>query len=561
MARLLAVLVLCSLPANAAVQVWIAGESEKVRPLATPPSSPRTRIELAAAGGECVGAQIVVRSDVPLRELTASGDALRSDAKANVQLDLFRVATIDLEHATGPDGTAGEWPDALIPVRDPLLNERRRAFPVAVPAARAQAIFVESCPARATRGKYLGAVQLQWKTRKGRGSATIPVDLRMRAFDLPATPALPTAFGFSGYSAIKGHGKPYEDRIELTRLYNTIALRRGITLSGGTQEPPDWSPSGDGVQIDWTSYDAEVAPFLDGTALPSGTRWTSVEMREPPKLTRSQRKSWRRAWVEHFRARGWLDRLFFYVFDEPPVSEFPAVEKRAHEIREDAPEIRRLLTTSYSAELPSINLWTVPINCLDVTSIACTRPVPRSRYQGLWWYQACLSHACGPYPERDRGEFIGWPSYSIDMPATAARTMAWLAFANRISGELYFDVVYGYHETDPWISQWAFAGNGDGTLYYPGTVARIGGQHDVPVESLRILQIQRGLQDHAYLTLCARLGDPRFAEAEARAIAPSFRGWARDPAAYATARERLARRIEQLSSGQGTGALGLGRAE
>ena len=235
------------------------------------------------------------------------------------------------------------------------------------------------------------------------------------------------------------------------------------------------------------------------------------------------------------------------------------MEKRAHEFQEDAPEVRRLVTTSYSAELPSISLWCAPMNCLDVTWKVCTRSVPRTRYQSLWWYQSCVSHACGPYPPADRGEFVGWPTYSIDAPGTAARSMAWLAFANAISGELYYDVVYGYHETDPWVSQWAFAGNGDGTLYYPGTVARIGGQHDTPVESLRIVQISRGLQDHAYLTLCAQLGDQRFAEREARAMAPSLRGWARDPAAYEAARERLAARIEKLSAGQRAGALG--RAE
>ena len=69
-----------------------------------------------------------------------------------------------------------------------------------------------------------------------------------------------------------------------------------------------------------------------------------------------------------------------------------------HELREDAPEMRRLLTTSYSAELPSINLWVPPLNCLEMTNTACTRTVPRTRYQNLWWYHACVSHACGPYP-------------------------------------------------------------------------------------------------------------------------------------------------------------------
>src|SRR5437763_15201077 len=107
--------------------------------------------------------------------------------------------------------------------------------------------------------------------------------------------------------------------------------------------------------------------------------------------------------------------------------------------------------------------------------------------------------------------------------------MGTLAFAENVSGELYFDTVFAYHEGDPWKSQWAFGGNGDGTLFYPGTPERIGGKHDVPVESLRLVQIARSLSDHAYLTLCAQLGDPSLPRAAARMVAPSVRDFYRDP--------------------------------
>jgi hypothetical protein len=545
MARLLATALLCALPARAAVQVWIAGESEKVRPNAPAPAQSPARIRLSAAGGECVAAQIVVRSPQGVRGLTASAAPLRARG-ASVPVELSRVATIQLIQPSGPEGSAGEWPDALIPVRDPIWKEARRAFPVDVGPDRAQAIFVEVCAPRRSPGRYSGAVQLGWRDQKGLQARSVPVELRVRGFDLPTTPELVTAFGFSGYSAAKGHGQPPQAGPELTRLYDTMALRRGITLFGGTQDAPEYTAAGDSVRIDWTGYDAEVAPFLDGTALPSGARWTAVEMREPARLTRAQRKSWRRAWVDHFRERGWLDRLFVYVQDEPRPEDFPGVEQRARELREDAPEVRRLLTTSWTDRLPDIDLWVPLLNCLDLSSPSCPRPAPRSSYQKLWWYQSCMSHGCGPLRPRDRDAFVGWPSYSIDAPATAARAMGWLAFANGISGELYFDVVHAYAQGDPWESQWAFAGNGDGTFYYPGTPKRIGGKHDVPVESMRLVQIQRSLQDHAYLALCARLGDPRLAQAEARALAPSLRGWAHDPRAYAGARERLAARIEAL---------------
>jgi hypothetical protein len=545
MARLLAAAaLLCALPARAAVQVWVAGESEKVRPAALAPAAGSPRIQLAAAGGECTGAQIVVRSAEGLRDLTASAEPLQGP-RGRIPVELSRVAIIALSQPSGPEGSTGEWPDALIPVRDSIWNEARRAFPVDLAPGRAQAIFVEVCVPRLAPGRYSGAVQLGWAGSKGSGKR-VPVELRVRGFDLPATPELTTAFGFSGYSAAKGHGRPPQAGRELTRLYDTMALRRGITLFGGTQDAPDHAVQGDSVRIDWTAYDAEVAPFLDGTALASGARWTAVEMREPANLTRAQRKSWRKAWVDHFRERGWLDRVFAYVQDEPRPEDFPRVEERARELREDATEVRRLLTTSFSDRLPDIDLWVPLLNCLDPRAIACPRPAPRSSYDQLWWYQSCMSHGCGPLRPQDREAFVGWPSYMIDAPATAARAMGWLAFANRISGELYFDVVHAYAQGDPWESQWAFAGNGDGTLYYPGTPARIGGAHDVPVESLRLVQIQRSLQDHAYLALCARLGDPGLARAEAQAIAPSLRGWARDPQAYAASRDRLAARIETL---------------
>jgi hypothetical protein len=535
---------------QAGPRVWIVGDSVKVRPADAPPKDAGPpRVALAAAGNECAGAQIVVQG--PAHALRASAEPLLGAARP-IAVALARVATLTLEHPSGPDGAAGEWPDALIPDRDALWNEPRNAFPVDVGEGRAQAIFVEVCtPAGLGRGRATGAVRLAWKG----GGARVPLQLALRPFDLPATPALATAFGFSGYSAARGHHRPPEANRELTSLYDTMALRRGITLFGGTQDPPAHRFVGGEARIDWSDYDAEVAPFLDGTALPSGARWTAVELREPARLTRDERRAWRLAWMRHFQERGWIDRLFVYVEDEPPEERLGAVQARSLELLEDLPRARRLVTTALSQRAPSIDLWVQLLNCfVQPPSPTCPRPMSRSSYRDaerkgarLWWYQSCASHGCA-----DAGgagpEYSGWPSYMIDAPATAARAMGTLAFAHRIAGELYFDVVYADDRGDPWKTQWAFGGNGDGTLYYPGTPERIGGAHDVPVESLRLLQIARGLEDHAYLSLCERLGDEPLARAEAAALAPSLRGFSRDPRAYVALRERLAARIEELSA-------------
>jgi hypothetical protein len=180
------------------------------------------------------------------------------------------------------------------------------------------------------------------------------------------------------------------------------------------------------------------------------------------------------------------------------------------------------------------------------------RPVPREAYEPalqagaqLWWYVSCASHGCNKEGTRHPA-FSGWPGYSIDADAAAARALGALAFANRIAGQLHYDVVFAYHETDPWTDQWHFGGNGDGTLYYPGTPARIGGQSEVPVETLRLVQVSRGIFDHAALTLCAQLGDAAFARREAQRMAPGLRRFSREAGAYAAMRARLYERIDAL---------------
>src|SRR5438309_3844978 len=180
----------------AALQIWIADESDKVRPDARPPAAARApRIRLAAAGGECVGAQLVVRG--PALGLTAA-------ARGKARLDLYRVATIVLEHPSGPEGATGEWPDALIPARDAVYGEERSAFPVDIAADRAQAVFVEACVPRGAGPAHLtGSVRPSWR----RGSADAPVEARVRPLHLPATPSVATASGFSGSPAAKSHGR------------------------------------------------------------------------------------------------------------------------------------------------------------------------------------------------------------------------------------------------------------------------------------------------------------------------------------------------------------------
>jgi hypothetical protein len=142
----------------------------------------------------------------------------------------------------------------------------------------------------------------------------------------------------------------------------------------------------------------------------------------------------------------------------------------------------------------------------------------------------------------------------IDHPAALNRAMGVLAFLHGVQGELYYQTVEAYCPMDgrpratSWESVWRFDGNGDGSLFYPGTPARVGGQTELPIASLRLKHLRDGLEDYEYLALAASLGLRPEAEALARGLAPQPFEITVDPVRWEEARERLSDAIERAFS-------------
>ncbi|MFN7131097.1 MAG: DUF4091 domain-containing protein, partial [Myxococcales bacterium] len=229
---------------------------------------------------------------------------------------------------------------------------------------------------------------------------------------------------------------------------------------------------------------------------------------------------------------------FIYAKDEPSPEELPEVREFARLVRRADRDLRVLVTASLDPSLEGLTgIWSPNINCLFDRPLAtyCTSTVPLTKYgkarksgARMWWYQSCGSHGCGEQEALDasaRRYFRGWPSYMVDHDGPLNRAMGALAYRHGIEGELYFNTVEAYHDGkggrgDPWKSVRRFAGNGDGTLFYPGTPERIGGKTHVPVESLRLKHIRDGLEDYELLTLARSVGLQKEADALASSLAP-----------------------------------------
>jgi hypothetical protein len=530
-----------------AVEVWTAPATEKIRPSAAPRAAPSAR--LSAARNEFEAFQIAIAG--PAANVRASASALTGAGGTIGGVRLYREALINLANASALDGGTGRWPDALVPDVDEVAGERRNAFPFQVPTGETRAVWVEVLvPAAAAPGEYAGSVSVSWDG----GAVTVPVTLTVWPFTLPSTSSLRSAFGFS-YGAIpSGHGLGWGDAFASLRArYGALALDHRISLSH--------------VDDGYTALDhfaSLYGPSLDGTGATrlKGAGMTSVELMGSPS-----------AWASFFRPRGWFERLFQYTCDEPPLTcAWNDIPTRAAAAKAADPELRTLVTTTIQEAdthgvTKAIDLLVPVINYLEDKAGSQFSGNQRAKYEAflaasprreIWGYQSCMSHGCGGTvnfgsPSYSDQYFTGWPTYVIDASAVRNRAMQWLAFRYRLAGELYYETAMAYGH-DPWANQWDFSGNGDGTLFYPGTPAKIGGATHVPVASIRLKMIREGMEDFEYLTLLSRAGG----EAEARQIADAL-----FPTAYATevpaatlmaARERLAARIVALTATGGVPA-------
>ena len=546
-APLLAALALAPLAARSA-DVWVAGSTEKIRPDAQPRAV--TEASLRAARNELEAFQVVIRG--PATQVRVEASPLVSPQGAIDDVKLYREELIDVRQPSAVDGGAGRWPDALVPAVDDVVGEARDAFPFDVPAGESRAVWVEyRVPGGAASAVYRGAV----KVASAAGETNVPVTLAVWDFALPSTSSLKTHFGLAYGLVAQGHGVSGDADAELRARYAQLGLDHRISLSGVAD---------DGRHGDMAHFDRFYAPLVAGTAPTrlAGARLTTVKY-----VGNTSSVDEHRVWARHARANGWMDRLFQYTCDEPPLTcAWDEIEGRARAAHGADPEFRTLVTTQvWDADAhgvaDDIDVMVPVVNFMEDKPGTSSAGDQRARYDGflegprkeLWMYQSCMSHGCGGTvnmgsPSESDRYFTGWPSYMIDASAVRNRAMEWISFLSDASGELYWESAFAFTRgAGAWTNQWDFSGNGDGTLFYPGTPARIGGTTHVPVASIRLKMIREGMEDYEYLRALADAGDPEGAREIARGLFANAYSTDVDPAALMAAREQIALRILQLT--------------
>jgi hypothetical protein len=446
-------------------------------------------------------------------------------------------------------------PDPLIPAIDPIAHEARNAFPTMVPAGQTRSAWIDVFVPRGVHsGYYTGTVTVTDGTTT---LARLPVRLKVWDFDLPSTATLRSMFGqswngmcvqaYGGYAncdRYPGAMGSQDHGTELTHIANAVLfLNHRMTVSDVVYAAP--------ANNNWASFDALYGPLMNGTAPTqlTGARLTAMHYSDGATDAAAIQR-----WVSHFGTTGWLDRLFEYHCDEPPAGcSWATTLSEAQAVHTASPDLRTLITANI-ANATSHNL----LDAIDILTPVLDEMDPRggtnqrASYDAwlarpnkhLFWYQSCDQHGC--YVVGDATHT--WPSYMVDATPVRNRIFQWLAFLNRIEGELYYATDYCWTSmcgggTDPWTSVFAFGGNGDGTLFYPGTPARIGGTTPVPLPSIRLEHIRDGMEDFEYLHALSAAGDDAFAQSTSRTFITNAYTFDNDPARLTAAREALGDRL------------------
>lgn len=543
--------------------LWRASSGWHVSRTRPVPAAEADVLALSLAANETEAVQLVLTPSETLSNVTVSVDL--PSFEANVRRVAYVQVDWPVDHTTVP----GWFPDPLPPQTAPLTlaaNENQ-PFWITVKAPKGTA-----------KGVYRGRVTVRG-TGKTAFVREVPLVVEVFGFALPDRMTCRSLFGFYPQMVDRYHGLVNrEDRLRVYDLYMRAFADYHLSPSAGaTYGRRAWHPrwDGDTPVFDWTEWDEGVARGFEQyhfTALSLsgglGLGGCDAQHRRVPEIGGVKEGDPRyevrlakllKGVQDHLEAKGWLDRVYIYCFDEPQEKDNAFVMAAFAKLAKYAPKLRRFLTSPCRRDLlGGPQVW-CPI-APDLES-----PLARARQElgEEFWLYVCMA-PCAPYAT----EFI-------DHPAIDLRAWLWQSWAARVAGVLiwssnwwtaasiYPDPAFPQNPYvdaqawNPWGGPW---GNGDGRIFYPPecvfedprsrrTRLKPGPHLEAPVGSIRGEMLRDGIEDYEYFAIL-KAHDP----AHPLLVVPpdvskSLSDFSTSPVGIEAHRVRLARAIERAAGG------------
>ena len=519
------------------LDVWYAPGTEKVMRNGILPSVHHDTVHVALARNEYEPVQIVLRPRTDLNHLEAILDPICGVNGAVLPAESVSINAehyVDVKTVSDYFGSLDSWPDAL-PVLDKIFDAKG--------VENTPLWITLFAPKNQPAGIYRTALRVR---QDGKDLTRIPIEITVFDVTLPDETYLRTAYGVSPDMKKYGSLSPAQQREVFDRYMQFCAEHRISPYTPHQYADFKITFEGNPVHavVDFAAFDEAMTRYLDKFHFNSfNMGGLPGKLNGAPQYSPEYNRLFADAYgkiQEHLRAKGWLDKAYWYWVDEPPKNEYANVKRGMELLKASCPDIRRLLTCNQEdAPIPyfhgSVNLW-VPIMDKYDTERAHARQVLDEE---VWWYVCTGPKA--PYPN----DFI-------DHPAINHRIRYWMMNDLGLDGDLYWAITYW--EQNPWEqamsldpkgSPW---GNGDGRLLYPPRSTDATASSG-PITSIRFENLRDGLEDSEYLMLLRGLAktDTRAAQLLASAfhtLVPSTICYDQSSVAFATYRYAIASMLE-----------------
>ncbi|MFH0764085.1 MAG: glycoside hydrolase domain-containing protein [Candidatus Omnitrophota bacterium] len=425
----------------------------------------------------------------------------------------------------------GLWPDPLMP------GEK-----VDIKAGETQPLWITVyTPKDTPAGKYTGVVKINLQEFP---PVTIPVEVTVYNFTLPAAGTLKTAFDFYPHiTSSRYPRKEYESDAQYKYRIGELNDRYMVDMLKYRIDPIlNMDPASD---TDLNMVERYKKYGLNNFAI--GKRGGTFNNNWPKSDEGIEALlPLYRTYGEVLKLNKMIDSQYIYTWDESDIGN-PRIAKICSMIHRAYPALKNMVCYHgfWDPEKDSewgkdIDIWCFGIGDYNMTKIEKLRKLGME----MWVYVS------GPGGS-------GNPNLAIDFDAIDCRIIPWLCWKYDIKGFLYWCVNW-WPFADPFKSaaNTKWNQNGNGLLYYPG--------ENGPIASLRLEIFRDGMEDYEYI---AMLNDKlkilkqdntnaQYTDAYKKALellmvagplASSMSSFTKDGSVLLSRREKIAQAIEELS--------------
>lgn len=427
--------------------------------------------------------------DFTVQILTNECTSVKIDIPKTLSVHLYRMMTITTENPSYHNARVGKHFDPLMPVDGKVLCPDYSADNF---KAKSIVLFGEI---EISNNTSPGTYKAKFKTK----NLDDVLNVKVWKMQIPNKPALPAYTEWNPWLGQLAHFGKWDDAAErLTRMYFAEMQRHRLYPIKSWVTPFSMQKESD--QLDFENISSISYANLFLRTLP-----TFVYLDFPPTTAGIAPDKYLPALEKSIQEYNIKNRSMVYLWDEPTIKEMPQVITLAKHVRKLAPSLKILVTTPPRDDLDSLVDIYVPImNEFDQPGFPSPERyrILQKKGKEVWWYVSCLSHGC------DSDNDTGTPDFSIERSPSYIRSISWIAHKYDINGFLYYTTNYAWQfakSKNPWTDLWYFTGNGDGTLFYPGTPGKFGLKDHTPVSSLRLKAWRESSYDAEYLKWLERL--------------------------------------------------------